>query len=108
MTYEATKDLKYLNAVRRHADFGYRYVRDMRDGGYFDKWNAETRPPDVRKTLIENSGTARIFWLLAPYPDVEELQAKGQAAMRAGDSKAALEFFEQALNSTAGAPPTKS
>lgn len=107
MTYEATSDLKYLNAVRRHADFGYRYVRDVRDGGYFNHWNAETRAPDTRKTLIENAGTARTFWLLAPYPDVEELQARGIAAQREGKSKEAFDMFEQVFASTAGAVPTK-
>lgn len=107
LTYEATHDLKYLNAVRRHADFGYRYVRDVRDGGYWDHWNAETRAPDTRKTLIENAAAARIFWLLAPYPDVEELQAGGEAAVQAGDLKKALGFFQQAFASTAGAVPAK-
>jgi uncharacterized protein YyaL (SSP411 family) len=107
MTYEATRDLKYLNAVRRHADFGHRYVRDVRDGGYWDQWTAETRAPDTPKTFIENAAAARIFWLLAPYPDVEELRSSGQAAAKAGDLKKALDFFQQAFASTAGAAPTK-
>lgn len=107
VAYEATKDVKYLNAVRRHADFGYRYVRDVRDGGYFDRWDAETRAPNTRKSLIENAAAARIFWLLVPYSDVEELQAKGEAALKRGDSKAALVSFRQAFASTAGAPPTQ-
>jgi uncharacterized protein YyaL (SSP411 family) len=104
--YEATKDIKYLNAVRRHADFGYRYVRDVQDGGYWNKWAVQYHSKDDRKTLIENASVARLYWLLAPYADVEELRAKADEAARQGDSKAALDFMSQALNSTAGAPPT--
>lgn len=107
MTYDATLDTKYLSAVRRHADFGYRQGRDPRDGGYWDHWNSATRAPGERKTLIENAGAARILWLLTPYPDVEELQASGIEAMQRGDSAKALKDFQQALNSTAGAMPTK-
>ena len=106
-SYEVTKDLKYLNAVRRHADFGTRYVRDVRDGGYWNSWDADPRSLTQRKTLIENSSVARLFWLLVPYPDVEELRARGEAAAKRGDTKTALSFFQQALASTAGAAPTK-
>lgn len=106
-TYDATKDVKYLNAVRRHADFGYRYVRDVRDGGYFNKWNARDRPADERKLLIENASTARLFWVLAPYLDTEELRAKGEESARRGDYRGALVWFNEALNSTAGAAPTQ-
>lgn len=103
LTYQASGDLRYLNAVRRHADFGYRFVRDARDGGYFDHWKAEVRAPTERKTLIENAGAARIFWLLASYPDVEELQARSLAAQRRGDTKKARDLSQQARDSTAGA-----
>ena len=106
-SYEVTKDLKYLNAVRRHADFGYRYVRDVRDGGYFDKWNAENRNADERKTLIENSSVARLFWLLVPYADTEELHAKAEQSLKNGNQKQAVAWYQQALASTAGAAPTK-
>ncbi len=101
MTFEATRDPKYLNAVRRHADFGYRYGRDAR-GGYFDKWNALKRAPGERKTLIENAGAARIFWLLEPYPDGDELRERGKAAARAGNKRLSLDFLRQARESTAG------
>jgi len=105
-TFEATKDLKYLNAVRRHADFGYRQVRDVKDGLYFNSWNAQNRPADERKTLIENTSAARLFWLLVPYPDVEQLRANGDAALKKGDGKTAIQWYRQAFNSTAGAEAT--
>lgn len=104
-TYEATNDLKYLNAVRRHADFGDRYVRDVRNGTYFNKWAAENRPDNERKTLIENASAARLLWLLVPYSDVEELRAKGDQAMKNGESRQAVGWYQQAMNSTAGAVP---
>jgi hypothetical protein len=106
-TYGATQDLKYLNAVRRHADFGYRYVRDVRDGGYFNDWSAENRNPGESKTMIENASVARLYWLLVPYDDVEELRAKGDNAFQKGDGKAAIRWYRQAFDSTAGAAPTK-
>jgi hypothetical protein len=106
-TYEATQDIKYLNAVRRHADFGYRYVRDVRDGGYFNNWDAEHRNPNESKTMIENASVARLYWLLVPYDDVEELRTKGDEAFKNGDGRAAIRWYRQAFESTAGAPPTK-
>lgn len=106
-TYDATKDIKYLNAVRRQADFGDRYVRDVKSGAYFNNWNAENRGADTRKTLIENASAARLLWLLVPYSDVEELRAKGDAAMRNGETRVATGWYQQAMDSTAGAPPTK-
>ena len=106
-TFEATQDLKYLNAVRRNADFGYRQVRDVRDGGYFNSWNAINRPNDERKDLIQNAAVAREFWLLVPYPDTEELKARAQAAAKKGDTVEALRLFDQLVASTAGAVPTQ-
>ncbi len=104
LTYEATRDVRYLNAVRRHADFGYRCVRDPQNGGYWNGWQAKNHPNDERKTLIENAAVARLFWLLTPYPDVEELRAQAETAARRGDSKTAVARFRQALDSTSGAP----
>jgi rhamnogalacturonyl hydrolase YesR len=111
-TYEATRNMKYLNAVRRDADFAYRYVRDAQNGGYWNQWKIVNRPKDERKTLIENASVARLFWLLTPYLDVEELRARGEETLRRGDRKAAIDWWQQALESTAGAPlptnaPTK-
>ncbi|RYX85527.1 hypothetical protein EON83_06075 [bacterium] len=106
-TYEATSDIKYLNAVRRHADFGDRYVRDVRTGTYFNNWNTETRKPDEHKSLIESASAARLLWLLVPYSDVEELRIKGDDAMQKGESRVAVGWYQQAMNSTAGAAATK-
>lgn len=104
LVHEATRDIKYLNAVRRHADFGYRYVRDAQSGGYWNDWTVKNHASDERKTLIENSSVARLFWLLTPYPDVEELRAGAESALQRGDRKKSIELFQQALDSTAGAP----
>ncbi|MDF2440692.1 MAG: hypothetical protein JWN98_1676 [Abditibacteriota bacterium] len=107
LVFEATKDIKYLNAVRRDADFAYRHVRDVQNGGYWNDWVEKNHAPDERKTLIENSSVARLFWLLVPYADVEELRAQAEAAARKGDTKTALNLLRQALDSTAGAPAGK-
>lgn len=106
-TYDATRDMKYLNAVRRNADFGYRQVRDARDGGYFNHWNANNRPDDERKILIENASAARQLWLLVPYADTDELRDRAQLAARRGDNVQAIGLFQQILASTAGAAPTE-
>ncbi len=102
--YETTKDGRYLNAVRRDADFAYRNVRDTKNGGYFNDWKIQNRAPDERKELIENAAVARLFWLLTPYPDVEELQARGDDAFKRGDAIGAARLFREALASTSGAP----
>lgn len=101
-TYAATRDLKYLNAVRRDADFAYRYVRDP-EGGYWNDWRKKAHAEDERKSLIENSSAARLFWLLTPYPDVEELSAQAKAAEGRGDWKSAAGLYKQAVESTSPA-----
>ena len=35
--------------------------------------------------MIENAAAARLFWLLAPYQDVEELRAAGEKALQQKD-----------------------
>ena len=106
MTYDATKNTKYLNAVRRHADYGYRYGRDASDGGYWNNWSAVEHKAGERKTLIENAGAARIFWLLSPYDDLEELHAKTLKALKNGDTKSALNLYQQVLASDSSIMPT--
>lgn len=101
-TYAATRDIKYLNAVRRDADFAYRSVRDPA-GGYWNSWKKKPHAADERKTLIENASVARLFWLLAPYADVEELQAQARAAEAKKDWKSATALYRQALESTSPA-----
>ncbi len=66
--YDATHEVKYLDAVRHQAAFGYKYARDPQ-GGYWDHWVTTPHDPNERKTLIENAAAARLFWLLAPYPE---------------------------------------
>ncbi len=97
--FESTHDLKYLNAVRRDADFAYRYVRDP-SGGYWNDWKIKPHASDERKALIENSSVARLFWLLAPYADTEELNAQAKAAEARQDWKRAAELLRQAVEST--------
>ena len=50
--------------------------------------------------MIENASAARLFWLLTPYPDVEELAAQGEAAVARGDLRRGVELMRQALAST--------
>ena len=99
-TYEATKDVKYLNAVRRDADFAWRYVHDSKANGFWNQWKKANHSADEPKTMIENAAAARLFWLLAPYQDVEELRAAGEKALGAKDTPKAADLFSQALNST--------
>ncbi|MBC8136465.1 MAG: AGE family epimerase/isomerase, partial [Fibrella sp.] len=66
--YDVTKDKKYLEAAQKEADFSYRFARDPK-GGYWNDWNAKEHPADERKKLIVNASAARLFWLLAPYPE---------------------------------------
>lgn len=93
--YDATKDIRYLNAVRRDAAFAHRYVRDPK-GGYHNTWRKMTHPADERKELIENASAARLFWLLVPYPDVDELVEQGLAAVQAKDFARAQDLLSQA------------
>lgn len=96
--YEADHRVAYLNAVRRHAVFGDRYVRDPR-GGYWNNWTAGTHKPDERKSLLENASDARLLWLLAPYPDSDALYARGIAAASKGHDAIAEDLFRQAADS---------
>ena len=106
LTYQATDDVKYLNAVRRHADYGYKHGRDLSDGGYWDNWSATKHAPDERKTMIENASASRIFWLLAPYDDIEQLQFKVLDALKVGDTQTALNYYQQVLASDSSVMPT--
>jgi rhamnogalacturonyl hydrolase YesR len=96
--YQTTHDLKYLDAVRREASFAYRYGRDS-DGGYWDHWTVNPQKADQAKSLIGNASAAYLFWILAPYPDVEELKTAGQKAVSAGDYATAQGLFQQAVAS---------
>ena len=104
-TYGVTNDVKYLNAVRRHADYGYRNGRDKSDGGYWNNWNATNHAPDEPKTLIENASVARIFWLLAPYEDLEELRVKVALALKNGDLPTATNYYQQLIASDSSVMP---
>jgi len=97
--YEVDHNLRYLNAVRRHAAYGYRYVRDAEHGGYWSSWNKRSHKPEEAKDLLENASDARLFWLLAPYPDVNVLYAKGIEAARRSQNAQAEQWFRQAADS---------
>ncbi len=97
--YEADHHIAYLNAVRRHAAYGYRYVHDAAGGGYWSDWKAQSHAPGEAKNLLENASDARIFWLLAPYPDSGALYAKGMAASVHGDDAHAEEWLREAADS---------
>lgn len=66
--YDVTKEKKYLEAAQKEADFSYRVARDPQ-GGYWNDWNAKEHQPDEKKKLIVNASAARLFWLLASYPE---------------------------------------
>ncbi len=70
--YKAGSDVKYLDAVRGHAAYGDRVVRDPK-GGYRNEWADPPRRPDAPKTLLENASDARLLWLLAPYSGLDAL-----------------------------------
>ncbi len=97
--YQADHHLTYLNAVRRHAAYGYRSVRDAQNGGYWNSWHRLSHDPDERKSLLENASDGRLFWLLAPYPDVEQLYAQGMHAVITGDDVQAELLLGQAADS---------
>jgi hypothetical protein len=96
--YQATHDLKYLDAVRREASFAYRYGRDS-DGGYRDHWTVNPAQAGQSKALIGNASAAYLFWILAPYPDVDDLKAAAQKAVASGDDATAEGLFQQAVDS---------
>lgn len=97
--YEADHRIGYLNAVRRHAAFSYRSLRDAANGGYWSDWNHGTHKPDERKSLLDNASDARLFWLLAPYPDVDALTLQGVRAAGRGKDAAAEPLLRQAADS---------
>ncbi len=97
--YEADHRIGYLNAVRRHAAFSYRSLRDAANGGYWSDWNHGVHKPDERKFLLENASDARLFWLLTPYPDVDALTLQGVRAAGRGKDAAAEPLLRQAADS---------
>ena len=97
--YEADHKLIYLNAVRRHAAYGARYVRDTVNGGYWSDWAVRDHKSDEAKSLIENASDARLLWVLAPYPDSAALYTKGLAAAGQGADAQAEGWFRQAADS---------
>ena len=104
-TYRVTDDVKYLNAVRRHADYGYRNGRDASDGGYWNNWSAPSHAPNEPKTIIENASVARIFWLLTPYDDLDDLRVKVSMALKEGDLKTATNYYQQLIASDSSVVP---
>jgi uncharacterized protein YyaL (SSP411 family) len=67
--YAETKEAYLLNRARANAAFVTKHVLDPKDGGYWDKWAIVPERREERKKLIANASVARLFWLLAPYPD---------------------------------------
>ena len=96
--YDVSHDAKYLNAVRQEAAFADEYVRDPQ-GGYRDHWTVAVQDPDAPKSLIENASAARLFWLLAPYPDPAELTRAGRIAAGQGKEASAEALLHQAVDS---------
>lgn len=101
--YDVDHQVRYLNAVRRHAAYGDRHVRDAQNGGYWSNWHTTERKPDERKSLIENAADARLLWLLTPYQDVDELYDSGVKAAGQGKNAQAETLLRQATASDAEA-----
>lgn len=101
--YDVDHQVRYLNAVRRHAAYGDRSVRDPVNGGYWSDWHKAEHQDDERKSLIENSADARLLWLLTPYQDVDELTDGGVKAADKGKYAQAETLFRQAVASDADA-----
>lgn len=101
--YEVDHKTVYLNAVRRHAAYGYRYVHDAAGGGFWSDWRARDHKPDEAKELLENASDARLFWLLAPYPDADALYARGLQASKQGKDAQTEQWLRQAADSDAEA-----
>jgi uncharacterized protein YyaL (SSP411 family) len=97
--YDVDHDVRYLNAVRRHAAYGDRAVRDAENGGYWSDWHHHGEKREERKSLIENAADARLLWLLTPYPDVDELYQSGIKAATENRYAQAEELFRQAAGS---------
>ncbi len=97
--YQADHNVAYLDAVRRYAAFGSRYVRDAQGGGYWNDWKVESHAPDEPKALLQEASDARLFWLLAPYPDGDQLAASAYRALGAGRLAAAQDLLQQAADS---------
>lgn len=96
--YDADHHAVYLNAVRRHAAFGSRVVRDPQ-GGYFNDWATAPQDAAAPKALLENASDARLLWLLAPYSDPAALYAQGVAAAARGDNRRAEDLLRQSTDS---------
>ncbi len=96
--YDVSHDTKYLNAVRQQAAFADRYARDPK-GGYRDHWTVAVKNSDAPKSLIENASAARLFWLLAPYPNPAELTTAGRTAAGQDREAQAEALLHQAVDS---------
>jgi uncharacterized protein YyaL (SSP411 family) len=94
--YRETKEPYLLDYARRNAAFVYRHVRDPKDDGYWTRWEIAPERKEDRKTLMANAPVARLFWLLAPYPDVDELAEQGRDRLVRGDRAGARRRFEEA------------
>jgi rhamnogalacturonyl hydrolase YesR len=96
--YEASHDVTYLNAVRSEASFALHHAVNP-SGGFYDRWTAPTHDPDAPETLILSAAAARIFWMLAPYPDVDRLYRVGVEKAGKGDYAGAEDLLQQAVAS---------
>lgn len=97
--YDADHRVGYLNAVRRHAAATDRRLHDRANGGYWSDWSHGVHKPGERKSLLDNASEARLFWLLAPYPDVDALTLQGVRAAGRGKDAAAEPLLRQAADS---------
>lgn len=93
--HEVTREPKYLNVVRRYADFADAHGRHP-DGGFREHFERESKPGEPR-LMIENAAMARLFWLLAPYPSADELVSVAKKRMADREWDRAEPLLRQAV-----------
>jgi uncharacterized protein YyaL (SSP411 family) len=70
--YKETGEKYLIDRARANADFAWNHVRDSRDGGFWKTWKIVPDRREERKTMIANTSTARLFWLLADWEEIEK------------------------------------
>jgi uncharacterized protein YyaL (SSP411 family) len=98
--YDVTHDRKYLNAVRRTASFAYRHLRDS-SGEYWGSVK-ETQAHTGSKSLINIAAIARVYWLLAKYPDPDDIYKSAANLIEKKDDADIVEQLKLVVDSDPG------
>jgi rhamnogalacturonyl hydrolase YesR len=95
--YDVTHDQKYLDAVRRTASFAYRHFRDS-SGEYWGTMRS-AQAHTGSKSLIELAPIARVYWLLAKYPDPDDIYKGALETIKKGDNTGAMVELKEVVES---------